>query len=148
MPSLSGIENNPFKHSCGAYIRSEIWACIAPGCPEIAVKYAYEDAIVDHGDGEGMYAVIFCAALESAAFVVDDINKLIEIGLSYIPEGCGIANAVNSAIASYKAGVDWLVARNEMLSKYRGSSSWFFASAKTGRKDSPTGLQAGMRQVT
>jgi ADP-ribosylglycohydrolase len=134
MPPLSGIENNPFKHSCGAYIRSEIWACIAPGCPETAARYAYEDAIVDHGDGEGMYAEIFCAALESAAFVVKDIYKLIEIGLSYIPDGCGIANAVNCAIAAYKSGKSWLAARDEILSKYRGSSSWFSISSEDKEK--------------
>jgi hypothetical protein len=63
VPPLSGIENNPHKDSCGAFIRSEIWACIAPGCPEVAAKYAYEDAIVDHGNGEGMYAEVFCATI-------------------------------------------------------------------------------------
>jgi ADP-ribosylglycohydrolase len=76
MPPLSGLENNPYKDSCGAFIRSEIWACIAPGRPEVAAKYAYEDAIVDHGDGEGMYAAIFCAVIESAAFVEKDIPTL------------------------------------------------------------------------
>lgn len=125
MPPLSGNENNPYKDSCGAFIRSEIWACIAPGCPEIAAKYAYEDSIVDHGNGEGMYAEVFCAALESAAFVEKNIYKLIDIGLSYIPEDCGVAKAVNLAIDAYKSGKSWLEARNEMLEKYRGQwSSW------------------------
>ena len=35
-PPLSGVFNNPFRHSCGAYIRSEIWACVAPGAPRKA----------------------------------------------------------------------------------------------------------------
>lgn len=30
IPPLSGTVNNIFKDSCGSYIRSEIWACIAP----------------------------------------------------------------------------------------------------------------------
>ena len=102
MPPLSGTENNPFKDSCGAFIRSEIWACIAPGCPEIAAKYAYEDAIVDHRNGEGTFAEVFCAALQSAAFVVKDTYKLIEIGLSYIPDDCGVARAIKCVIDSYK----------------------------------------------
>ena len=40
LPPGSGNYQNPFKESCGAFIRSEIWACLAPGHPEIAVKYA------------------------------------------------------------------------------------------------------------
>ena len=28
-----GLENNAYRHSCGSYIRSEIWACIAAGTP-------------------------------------------------------------------------------------------------------------------
>lgn len=120
MPPLCGTVNNVFKDSCGCYIRAEIWACIAPGCPQTAVKYAYEDAIIDHGNGEGMYGEAFIAALESAAFVEKDIRKLIDIGLSYIPEDCGVAKAVKHTLKCYDNGMDWLEARNEILDKYRG----------------------------
>jgi len=41
VPPISGEYHNPWKHSNGAWIRSEIWACLAPGCPDIAIKYAY-----------------------------------------------------------------------------------------------------------
>jgi len=126
LPPYTGIRNNYYKNSCGAFIRSEIWACIAPGRPDIAAKYAYEDAILDHGDGEGTHAAVFCAAMESAAFIEKDINKLIEIGLSYIPEDCGIVKAIHCAIASYKEGLTWLEARHKMLEAYRGSV--FFGS--------------------
>lgn len=121
VPPLSGIENNEYKDSCGAFIRSEIWACIAPGCPETAARYAYQDAIIDHGNGEGVYGEVFSAALESAAFVEKDIYKLINIGLSYIPENCGVAGAVKNAVESYKSGKTWLEARDEVLTKFRGS---------------------------
>ena len=120
MPPLSGSYNNVYKDSCGAYIRSEIWACITPGCPDAAVKFAYEDAILDHGNGEGIYAEIFCAALESAAFVESDMSKLIVAGLSYIPEDCGIAKAVRHVINAYDSGMTWLEARNDLLDKFRG----------------------------
>jgi ADP-ribosylglycohydrolase len=122
MPPWSGIANNPYKNSCGAFIRSEIWACIAPGCPRVAARYAYEDAIVDHGDGEGVYAEVFCAALESAAFGVSDVRALFDIGLSYIPENCGVAGAVRNAMASYDSGKTWRDARDALLADYRGST--------------------------
>lgn len=85
-PPVTGSFNNDFKDSCGSYIRAEIWACLFPRKPEKAAEYAFEDAIIDHGDGEGVYAEIFIAVMESAAFYIKDIRKLIEIGLSYIPE--------------------------------------------------------------
>jgi len=39
-PPLCSKFNNPYKHSCGCFIRSEIWACIAHGQPAIAAHYA------------------------------------------------------------------------------------------------------------
>lgn len=61
-PPLSGRVGNYFKDSCGCFIRSEIWACLAPGLPETATKYAYLDGCVDHAD-EGVYGeVFFCGS--------------------------------------------------------------------------------------
>jgi ADP-ribosylglycohydrolase len=140
-PPLSGVWNNVFKDSCGAFIRSEIWACIAPGLPRVAARYAYEDAILDHGDGEGVYAEVFCAALESAAFVESDLNVLIEIGLSYIPQDCGVAQAARCAIASYRAGRPWLEARHEVLRQYRGG----LRPDQVSEEDRERGFDTGQR---
>ncbi len=128
-PPLSGSFSNDYKDSCGSFIRSEIWACLAPGCPQIAARYAYEDAIIDHGNGEGTYGEVFCAALESAAFVVGDVGRLIDIALSYIPEDCGVAGAVRQVIASHRAGRTWLEARDALLADYRGGAFFGRASA-------------------
>ena len=56
LPPLSGEYENRWKHSNGAWIRSEIWACVTPGCPDAAIRYAVEDAMVDHGMSEGTFA--------------------------------------------------------------------------------------------
>jgi ADP-ribosylglycohydrolase len=122
LPPLSGAYNNPFKDSCGAFIRSEIWACIAPGLPQVAARYAFEDAILDHGNGEGTYAAVFTAALESAAFVEKDLSRLIDIALSYIPADCGVAGAVKKAVECYRGGKTWRETRDEVLRQYRGST--------------------------
>lgn len=116
----SGKYNNRYKDSNGAWIRSEIWACLAPGHPEIAVKYAIEDACTDHAD-EGVYAEVFTAALESAAFVENDKFKLIDIALSYIPQDCGCAGAVRKIVELYKSGIDWKQTRVELLNAYPDS---------------------------
>lgn len=113
VPPLSGVVDNIYKDSCGCFIRSEIWACLAPGHPEIAARYAYEDAIVDHA-GEGMYGEIFFAALQSAAFVENDPMTLIDIGLSYIPEDSATARAINEAVECYIGDVDFYEARKRI----------------------------------
>lgn len=119
-PPLSGSLCNAFKDSNGAWIRSELWACLMPGHPELAVRFGYEDAIVDHGD-EGVYAEVFTTALESAAFAVSDYEELVQIGLSYIPKDCGVARAVNYAIEYYKSGMSWKEARVKLLNAIPGS---------------------------
>ncbi len=96
-PPLSGSCNNDrWKNSNGAWIRSEIWACLFPGEPDMAAQFAYMDACVDHC-GDGIFAEMFTAALEAAAFIVSDIKQLIEIGLSKIPADCRIARSVKLA---------------------------------------------------
>lgn len=106
VPPMSGAVDNDYRNSCGCYIRSEIWACLAPGNPALAAKYAFEDAIVDHAD-EGMQAEIFCAALQSAAFVESDPYKLIDVALSYVPEDGKFAAAIHAALCAKEEGVSF-----------------------------------------
>lgn len=122
LPPHSGTFQNAFKHSCGSFIRSEIWACIAPGLPEVAARYAREDAILDHGNGEGTYAEIFVAALESAAFVLSDLRSLLDIGLSYIPADCDVARAVRTTVECFTRGLSWRDAREEILRLHGGGT--------------------------
>lgn len=127
LPPLSGeYDNAKWKPSNGAWIRSEIWACLAPGCPALAATMAREDACVDHGAAEGTLAEIFTASLESAAFVESDRDKLIQIGLSMIPADCGVARAVKAAIAAKAAGKDWKAARLDVIAASE-ETGWFQA---------------------
>ncbi len=132
LPPLSGhYDNAKWRTSNGAWIRSEIWACLAPGCPGLAARLAREDACVDHGADEGTLAEIFTAAVESAAFVERDRDKLIAIGLSMIPEGSGLARAIRAAIDARKAGLDWRAAREAVI-KASAQTGWFQAPRDVG----------------
>ena len=113
-PPVSGWYNNWFKDCMGSPIRSEIWACIAPGVPHIAAKYAYQDAICDHAGGESVYGEILNATLESSAFLIGDRSRLLEMGLSMIPEECLTSKAIRAAIQSHKKGLDWREARERV----------------------------------
>ncbi|MDD3694386.1 MAG: ADP-ribosylglycohydrolase family protein [Lentisphaeria bacterium] len=113
-PPYSGAYDNWFQDSLGAAIRSELWACLAPGNPALAAAYAYEDACVDHA-GDGIYAAQFLAALESAAFVENRIAKLLEIGLSVIPEQSRLAKALRDCIRHCAQCSDWQRQRQRIL---------------------------------
>lgn len=115
---LSGYYNNPFTDCMGSPIRSELWAALAPGEPDIAAYYAYQDAIVDHAGGEGMYGEVFFAVLESLAFAESDPVKLIEISLGYLPKDCRVYNAISDTLGWYKDGVTYDDIRDKILSKY------------------------------
>jgi ADP-ribosylglycohydrolase len=129
LPPLSGeLHNEEWKHSNGAWIRTEIWACLFPANPEKAIRCAFEDASVDHGFGEGTYAAIFVAAMESAAFVIHDIRALLDIGLSKIPEDCRVARSVRLVIDAYDRGIDWREARNIVVED-SADLGWFQAPA-------------------
>lgn len=119
-PPLSGHMDNSYRNSCGCFIRSEVWACLCPGNPDLAVKYAYEDAVIDHSE-DGMYGELFCAAVESAAFAESDREKLIEIGLSYIPEDCLVAKAVRLVQECHRNGLSWQEARVRVMREVPGT---------------------------
>lgn len=119
-PPFSGKINNYFGISNGAYIRSEIWACLAPGNPEIASHFAYMDACVDHY-GDGIYGEMFFAAVESAAFIISDTDKLIDIGLSYIPDDCRLKKAILYVKDLYKNNVDFETARIKVMNDFPGT---------------------------
>ncbi|MDF2921716.1 MAG: ADP-ribosylglycohydrolase family protein [Paenibacillaceae bacterium] len=123
LPPVAGAFNNPFTNCMGSPIRSEIWAMATPGLPEQAAYYAYQDAIVDHAGGEGVYGEMFFAAIESAIFFERDRDQLISIGLTYIPENSRTARAVQDLLRWHKEGHSWTEARSLIL-EHHGSDNF------------------------
>ena len=129
LPPASGeFCNDDWRHSNGAWIRSEIWACLAPGFPNVAIKYAIMDASIDHGVSEGTYAEIFTAAMESLAFGETDIRTVVEMALEFIPEGCRLAQCVRLVLREYDQGTPYRDVRN-MLVEQTADMGWFQAPA-------------------
>lgn len=132
LPPLSGeYQNEKWRNSNGAWIRSEIWACVAPGYPEIARRYAFMDACVDHGMGEGTYAEQFTVTLESLAFFAKDIRSIIEQALAAIPEDCRVARSVKLVLEGFDRGDDWKSVRNALVED-SSDLGWFQAPANLG----------------
>ena len=132
LPPLSGeLHNAKWKTSNGAWIRSELWACLAPGFPNIAVKYAIMDASVDHGLSEGTHAEVFTAVLESLAFFESDVRKLIETALTYIPETSMITGTVRLVLDCYDQKLPWQETRERIVENVK-SVGWFQAAGNIG----------------
>lgn len=126
LPPLCGEVENVWKNSNGAWIRSEIWACLAPGMPNIAAKYATMDASIDHGLSEGTYAEIFTAVLESMAFFESDIRTLIEKALTYVPADSRLARSIRLVLSAYDNGTPWQETR-ELIVQDIADIGWFQA---------------------
>ena len=127
MPPVSGeFDNAKWKTSNGAWIRSEIWACLFPGNPVMATEFGREDACVDHGMAEGTYAEIFTTAVESAAFIEHDRDSLLNFGLSMIPGKCRVAEAIRTALLAKNEGKDWKEARQAVIESTK-DMGWFQA---------------------
>lgn len=122
-PPVAGWFGNPFTNCMGSPIRSEIWAMLAPGAPATAAWYAWQDAVVDHAGGEGVYGEMFFAAIESAAFIERDIDVLLDIGLKVIPDSSRVAKAVRDLRKWNSEGKDWLEAR-ELIINYHGHQNF------------------------
>ena len=119
LPPLSGAYDNDFWNDCmGSPIRSEIWACLAPASPRLAVRFAFEDAIVDHAGGEGVWGEMFNAALESIVFVKQNLDEALDLALAFIPQDCQIARAVNDTRKWWSELKDWLKVRERIAEKY------------------------------
>jgi len=118
MPPICGCFENYFVDEMGSPIRSEIWACLAPGDPQTAAAFAWKDSALDHAGGEGMHGEMFWAAVESAAFVIADPLTLIRIGLAMIPLSSQVSRVVREAAWCWQNGASWNDARERVLAAF------------------------------
>jgi len=117
-PPTSGTYNNHFYHEgMGCCIRAEIWACLAVGDPQLAGRICRLDGQLDHS-AESVYSESFIAAMEAAAFVESDLEKLADAGLSAIPADSKLARLVADTRRFCREETDWRIVRERILRSY------------------------------
>src|SRR5918993_372982 len=93
----------------GSQIFIDGWGMIVPGAPERAADFARRAGSVSH-DGEAIYGAQVIAAMEAQAFVESDLNRLIDVAVSLIPNTAGWDTDCNSgnvgALLGIKNGLD------------------------------------------
>ncbi|MCC6445769.1 MAG: ADP-ribosylglycohydrolase family protein [Armatimonadetes bacterium] len=116
-PPESATVRNPYREWIGAQIRADIWGYVHPARPERAAEFAWRDASISHTKN-GIYGEMWVAAMLAAAFTTDDIEEIVSIGLSEIPEKCRLAEAVKDTLAWSKSEPTWEAAWEKMNAKY------------------------------
>lgn len=91
-PREAGGKNNPFKEWIGALIRTDVYGWINPGNPKIAAQMALRDAWLSHRRN-GLYGASMAAAMCAVAMVSQDVDEVIDAGLSVLPSGSQILEA-------------------------------------------------------
>lgn len=117
LPPESASWRNPYREWIGAQIRADIFGYVAPGWPEKAAALAFQDASISHVKN-GIYGEMLMAAMIAASFVVDDVEQIIEIGLSEIPANCRLAEAVHDTVGWCKESNDWEDVWDRIFEKY------------------------------
>ncbi|MDM8008413.1 MAG: ADP-ribosylglycohydrolase family protein [Phycisphaerae bacterium] len=100
------IYRNPFREWIGAQIRADGFGYCAAGMPQLAAEFAHRDAVLSHTKN-GIYGEMLFAAMIAAAAVCNDVEEVIQIGLSEIPTGSRLAVAVRDVIEWAGENRDW-----------------------------------------
>ena len=120
-PLSGSIELNgkTVAEQIGAQIFIDGWAMVSPGAPDQAAYLAEQAARVSH-DGEAVHAAKLLAAMEAQAFVESDVQKLLDVGLGFVP-GDALIRRVIEDVRAWHAGdnsQDWQRTRALIAERY------------------------------
>jgi len=111
------VYRNPFREWIGAQIRADGFGYCAAGMPQLAAEFAHRDAVLSHVRN-GIYGEMLFAAMIAAAAVCDDLHEVIEIGLSEIPAGSRLAQAVREVVEWADVNRNWLDTLEAILARF------------------------------
>lgn len=101
----------------GAQIFIDGWAMVSPGNPQQAADLAKKAGSVSH-DGEAVYAAQVLAAMEAEAYVNQDIDHLLDIGVSFIPKDSIIFRLIANLRNWAASDDDWHKTRQRIVENY------------------------------
>ena len=111
------VNGQTVAEQIGAQIFIDGWAMVSPGQPELAARLAEQAATVSH-DGEAVHAAKLLAAMEAEAFVSDDVEHLLEVGLSVIPKDSLIARLISDVRHWHAELPEWRDCRQRIQDHY------------------------------
>lgn len=121
-PPDTASVRNPFREWIGAGIRTDVYGWAMAGRPREAARLAWRDARLSH-TANGIYGAMFVAAMCAAACVADDLDDVLEAGLSVVPPRSRLAGAVRRGIELGHSGLPQEDAL-DLLHKEYGDLHW------------------------
>jgi ADP-ribosylglycohydrolase len=116
-PPASATCDNPYREWIGAQIRADAWGYVSPGRPAQAAELGYRDAAVSHV-ANGIYGEMFVAAMLAGAFVAEELEEVVRIGLGEIPRTSRLYEAVVQTVRWTKEEEDWERTCDKVLAEY------------------------------
>jgi hypothetical protein len=105
-PPESAFYRNPYREWIGAQIRADFFGYAALGRPELAAELAWRDGSISHIKN-GIYGEMWTAAMLASAPAVHDPRRLIETGLSEVPQNSRFTEGIRDVLSWYDAGTDY-----------------------------------------
>ncbi|MEV0998055.1 ADP-ribosylglycohydrolase family protein [Nonomuraea sp. NPDC050202] len=121
-PPATATYRNPFREWIGALIRADVYGWVNPGDPAAAAEHAWRDARLTH-TANGIYGAMFAAAMCAASMVAGSAEEVVRAGLSVVPEGSRLHEAVRLAVAD-AAGEDDFERVVDRLHERHGALHW------------------------
>lgn len=121
-PPDSAALRNPYREWIGAQIRADFWGWVSPKQPALAAEFAWRDARLSH-IRNGVYGEMFFAAAIAASFKYDNVNKIINEALSFIPSQSRFANAINYVLSIPILEQPWDITVDVLYNKF-GHYHW------------------------
>jgi ADP-ribosylglycohydrolase len=116
-PPLSACLRNVYREWIGAQIRADFFGYVNPGDPVRAAEFAWRDACISHVKN-GIYGEMWVAAMVAAAYVTDDIETVIRVGLGQIPGASRLHKAISHILSLHRTGISHEKAVSDLRSRW------------------------------
>ena len=109
---------NPHANDIDFQIECDFIGLISPGLPESAQRICDRAGhLMNYGDG--YYGGVFVTAMYAAAFIENDVEQIVELGLKALPKESGYAQVIKDLLKWHRQYPDdWTATWQEIENKY------------------------------
>lgn len=113
----SALNGKIVAEQIGSQIFIDGWGMVAPGDPELAADLSRKAASVSH-DGEAIFAAQVIAVMEAMAFVEPNLERLLEVASTFIPQDSVIFRLIEDLRTWHSEEPDWRKTRARIEAEY------------------------------
>jgi len=109
---------NPHADDIDFQIECDFIGMFCPGLPKAAIEMCDRAGHLMNW-GDGVYGGYFVTAMYAAAFIENDVNKIVDMGLQALPKESGYAAIIRDVIKWYKENpTDWVATWQKIEDNY------------------------------